>query len=51
MKPTDAATPADDFHAHLDVCKRCADEPFNLCPVGANLLQRAAEATATPTAK
>lgn len=32
---------ADEFHGHLDVCKRCADQPFNLCPVGAQLLQRA----------
>lgn len=30
------------FHDHLDVCKQCADQPFNLCPVGAAALQRAA---------
>ncbi len=24
----------DRFHAHLDRCKRCREQPFNLCPVG-----------------
>lgn len=27
-----------DFHAHLDVCKQCAEQPFNLCPIGHKLL-------------
>jgi hypothetical protein len=31
-----------EFHAHLDVCARCAPHPFNLCPIGAQLLQEAA---------
>jgi len=26
------------FHAHLDVCKRCREQPFNLCDVGEKLL-------------
>ena len=25
------------FHAHLDVCRRCREEPFNLCARGAKL--------------
>jgi hypothetical protein len=31
-------TPADRFHAHLDVCARCAKTPFDLCPLGNILL-------------
>jgi hypothetical protein len=31
-----------EFHAHLDVCTRCAGHPFDLCPIGAQLLQEAA---------
>jgi|HubBroStandDraft_2_1064218.scaffolds.fasta_scaffold75388_6 hypothetical protein len=30
------------FHAHLDVCQRCREEIFNLCPVGERLLSDAA---------
>jgi len=30
------------FHAHLDGCRQCAEDPFNLCPTGARLLERAA---------
>ncbi len=30
------------YHEHLDVCPRCAREPFNLCAVGAAALQREA---------
>jgi hypothetical protein len=26
------------YHAHLDGCKQCANQPFNLCPEGARLL-------------
>lgn len=29
------------FHAHLDVCRRCREQPFNLCPTGACLLKEA----------
>jgi uncharacterized OB-fold protein len=29
------------FHAHLDICARCASQPFNLCEVGAELLRAA----------
>lgn len=33
------ATEAQDrFHRHLDNCKQCSDEPFNLCPTGERLL-------------
>ncbi len=28
----------DPFHQHLDTCKRCAANPFDLCPVGHRLL-------------
>lgn len=31
------------FEQHLDSCPRCADSPFDLCPVGAKLLGAAAE--------
>lgn len=30
------------YHDHLDVCKQCADQPFNLCPTGAKKLKEAA---------
>lgn len=26
------------FHEHLDACEQCAQNPFGLCPTGANLL-------------
>lgn len=29
------------FHDHLDSCQQCADHPFNLCAVGARLLESA----------
>lgn len=32
------------FHAHLDECQRCANEPFNLCATRARLLREAATA-------
>jgi hypothetical protein len=32
------------FHAHLDQCARCRQQPFNLCDIGASLLRRAVEA-------
>jgi hypothetical protein len=31
------------FHKHLDVCRRCADHPFNLCPIGAKALEQEAK--------
>jgi hypothetical protein len=37
-------TPAERFHAHLDVCARCAKNPFNLCAEGHVLLLLAARA-------
>lgn len=30
------------FHAHLDVCSQCHDNPFGLCSEGARLLKYAA---------
>jgi hypothetical protein len=30
------------FHDHLDVCERCANNPFDLCPLGARLLAESA---------
>jgi hypothetical protein len=30
------------FHKHLDMCERCRNCPFNLCTVGAKLLQEGA---------
>lgn len=30
----------DAFHAHLDVCRRCRDNPFDLCFEGARLLHQ-----------
>ena len=41
---TNDKLPADAFHAHLDVCRRCANEPFNLCPTGFAALKKAARA-------
>lgn len=29
------------FHSHLDECKRCANNPFDLCPTGATALRMA----------
>lgn len=31
------------FHAHLDVCKQCRDNPFGLCKTGEALLLATAE--------
>lgn len=28
-----------DFHAHLDQCAQCREQPFNLCDAGARLLE------------
>lgn len=33
---------ADRFHAHLDECKQCREQPFDLCPTGAELLEKTA---------
>jgi len=40
----------DNFHAHLDECARCRNQPFNLCATGQRLLEQAAGATAPPHA-
>lgn len=31
------------FHAHLDVCKQCRDNPFGLCKPGESLLLATAD--------
>lgn len=28
------------FHEHLDKCRRCRDQPFNLCDAGALALRK-----------
>jgi len=42
---------SEQFHAHLDQCKRCAGQPFNLCPIGAQLLGTAAASLSTNAGK
>lgn len=32
---------ASDFHAHLDDCVQCRNNPFELCPQGRELLKKA----------
>jgi hypothetical protein len=27
------------FHRHLDECKQCENQPFDLCPTGTRLLE------------
>jgi hypothetical protein len=34
-------SPEDEFHAHLDVCNQCQDNPFSLCATGASLIRAA----------
>lgn len=29
------------FHDHLDVCRQCREQPFNLCPIGEKALKAA----------
>lgn len=36
------------FHAHLDVCSQCSNNPFALCQVGSDLLYKATGATPPP---
>jgi len=33
----------DAFHEHLEVCPQCADHPFDLCPMGQQLLGAASK--------
>lgn len=35
------------YHSHLDVCRRCRERPFDLCPEGGKLLSAAALGTDT----
>lgn len=39
LPTTKTKTKADDFHAHLDACERCRNQPFNLCNKGLWMLQ------------
>lgn len=39
------------FEAHLDACERCRTQPFNLCEIGAPILQRAATEAADALTK
>lgn len=32
----------DNFHSHLDVCRQCEKNPFNLCEIGRKLLEQTA---------
>jgi hypothetical protein len=29
-----------EFHTHLDNCKQCREQPFNLCLIGKNILNK-----------
>lgn len=31
----------DEYHRHLDECKRCRNNPLSQCPVGLSILLRA----------
>lgn len=41
MNTQDALCPDNPYHAHLNVCSQCESRPWNLCPVGADLLEKA----------
>jgi hypothetical protein len=32
-----------EYHAHLDICKQCAEQPFDLCVRGQKLIREAAK--------
>lgn len=38
--------PADVFHEHLDACRQCEENPFDLCAAGQALLEKAGRAIA-----
>lgn len=38
------AEPQDPFHEHLDACEQCRGQPFNLCAMGMEALEKAAKA-------
>lgn len=40
-------TEVDDFHKHLDNCKQCREQPFNLCSIGHTLIHKAHDAITT----
>lgn len=39
LPTTKTNTKVDDFHAHLDACERCRNNPFNLCYKGLWMIQ------------
>jgi len=39
------------FHDHLDVCRWCREQPFNLCPVGEKALKTAIDELDVPQDK
>ena len=39
------------FHAHLDACKKCRENPFGLCKPGEALLRASADDDAISIAK
>lgn len=41
-KVVNVTDPMDAFHAHLDICQQCRDNPFALCAEGSKLLHQAA---------
>jgi hypothetical protein len=38
--PVSVKEQAEAFHAHLDVCKQCANHPFDLCLTGQEIMRR-----------
>jgi hypothetical protein len=38
----------DAFHAHLDCCKQCMNNPFDLCAEGRRLINAAADNLSIP---
>ena len=34
---------SEEFHKHLDECKRCENNPFDLCRIGMQLIEQVRE--------
>ena len=45
---TKPETEVDRFHAHLAECPQCERNPFDLCPDGRKLIERAGTALTNP---
>lgn len=41
----------DNFHKHLDVCRQCEKNPFNLCEIGRKLLEQTSNCKQTTTSE